>query len=143
MIKLEAATRLMAAMPTTTWRTKNAHGYPAMTLEEAGRKGFTEGPYYHGTNKRNFAGIMEKGFRSKGAPSWQHKDYGYIEEWEKWGTVDPVMFTPNRADAAKFGKHIVTCYVKPGRTFSADKLTLFGGLYVKHPADIVPILPEQ
>lgn len=105
--------------------------------------GFTDGPYYHGTkDRRSYRAVMQKGFRSKGAAGWEVRDPGTVEEFEKWGTVDPVMFTPDYDGAAGFGENVVTCYVKPGRAFDASSLTLYGGNYVKHPADVIPILPE-
>ena len=143
-MKIQAAARLKAAMPRQKWRTRPAFGHPAVTLKKAKAMGFTEGPYYHGTEeRRNYRSIMQKGFRSKGAAAWEVEDPGTVEEFEKWGTVDPVMFTPDYDGAAGFGKNVVTCYVKPGRAFSAAGLTLYGGLYVKHPADVIPILDEK
>lgn len=141
-MKIEAAQRLNAAARNSVWRTRAAYSHPAVTLAQAKAMGFTKGPYYHGTkDRRSYRSILQKGFRSKGAPGWALDNYGEIEEYERWGTTDPVMFTKKPKDAALFGV-LVTCYVKPGRVFSAVGMTLFGGLYVKDPADIIPILPE-
>ena len=138
-VRINAATRLKAAMPRQKWRTKDAYGPKAVSLKRAKALGFTDGPFYHGTDTRSYNSIMTKGFRSKGAAGWEVEDPGTIEEFERWGTVNPVMFTPEREGAAGFGKKVVTCYVKPGRKRSAVGMTLYGGLFVQHPADIIPI----
>jgi hypothetical protein len=137
--KINAAQRLKASMPVQKWRTKDAYGPKAVSLKRAKALGFTEGPFYHGTDTRSYNNIMTKGFRSKGAAEWEVEDPGTIEEFKKWGTVNPVMFTPDRDGATGFGKKVVTCYVKPGRVRSASGMTLYGGLYVEHPADVIPI----
>lgn len=138
-IEINAAQRLRAAMPTKKWRTRDAYGPKAVSLKRAKALGFTDGPYYHGTDARSYNNIMAKGFRSKGAANWEVNDPGTVEEFVKWGTVNPVMFTPDREGAAGFGKKVVTCYVKPGRKKDAENLTFYGGNYVEHPADIIPI----
>lgn len=118
-------------------------GPPATSVVEAKARGYTEGPFYHSTD---FAReIAKHGVLSKGAEPYEMNDTGSLEDFRKWGTASPFMFSPNRDDVIEteahnsYGKDVITVYVKPGAVKDAAGLTLNGGFYVSDPSQVIPI----
>ena len=125
----------MANQYTKYGRTR--YGPPAMSRRDAFKAGYTEGPYYHSSDAADQ--IKEKGFRSRGAESWEIRDHGTMEELQKFDSAEPVFFGRNRKETKGYGSRTVEAWARPKKLKDTSGKTLAGGLYASDPADVVPI----